>query len=282
MRVDAHQHFWEYNSTDYVWMSDRMDSLRRNFLPEDLRPLIEELRFDGSVAVQARQNRAETEFLLGLARRYRAVMAVVGWVDLCDPSVAEDLATFAESSPKFVGVRHVVHDEPDDDFMLQADFRHGIAQLAQFSLTYDLLIFPRHIKRAVRLVDDFPDQPFVVDHIAKPPIRERGISPWREHLRELARRPNVYCKLSGMVTEADWNSWEPADFRPYLDVVIDAFGTDRVMIGSDWPVCTVAGSYESVIGIVVDYLERELPGAVDSILGENCCRFYGIPYDERT
>ena len=203
MRIDSHQHFWHYDPAHHVWMTEAMATLRRDYLPDELAPLLRAAGFDGTIAVQARQMLEETEWLLALAERHAWVQGVVGWVDLCSAELAAQLERFA-SRPKLVGVRHVVHDEPDDRFMLRPDFRRGIGRLGEFGLTYDLLLFPRHLEVAVTLVDEFPEQPFVLDHIAKPPIREGLLSPWKEDLERLAERPNVFCKLSGMVTEAGW------------------------------------------------------------------------------
>ena len=200
---------------------------------------------------------------------------MVGWVDLRSPQLRAQLQKFAPH-PKLVGVRHVVHDEPDDHFMLRPEFRRGIAQLREFDLTYDLLLFPKHLPVAVKLVDEFPNQPFVLDHIAKPQIREAKISPWDADLKQLAKRPNVWCKLSGLVTEAAWRQWQPADFHRYLDEVVAAFGPDRLMIGSDWPVCTLSGDYSVTMRVVVDYINRFAPPVRDAILGGNCARFYGV------
>src|SRR5579859_5446514 len=241
MRIDTHQHFWRYNPRDYVWMTDRMGSLRRDFLPADLAPLIAASGVGGTVAVQARQSLEESRWLLELAGRNPFVRGVVGWVDLRNPQVDEQLAEFAAHA-KFRGVRHVVHDEPDDLFVLRQDFTRGVGRLKQFGLTYDLLLFPRHLPPACELVARFPEQPFALDHIAKPLIGQHQTEPWASDLRRLAKFPNVFCKISGMVTEADWNSWQPADFRPYLDVVLESFGPKRLMLGSDWPVCTLAAS----------------------------------------
>jgi len=275
MRIDAHQHFWHYSPTEHVWMTDAMVQLKRDFMPPDLRPLLDAVGIDGCVAVQARQNLDETRVLLALADEYSFIRGVVGWVDLCSAELPAQLEQFAPH-PKLVGVRHVVHDEPDDDFMLRADFRRGIGQLKPFNLTYDLLLFPNHLSRAVRLVREFPGQPFVLDHIAKPRIAEGIFSPWREDLLELAKAGDVYCKLSGMVTEAKWKQWTHDDFRRYLDVVVEAFTPDRLMIGSDWPVCTLSGDYPAVMGIVMEYV-RQFPAEVqEGILGGNCARFYRI------
>ena len=256
-------------------MTTEMGALKRDFLPAELEPLLKAVGFDGCVAVQARQNLEETRWLLELAGQFGFIKGVVGWVDLRSPELRCQLETFA-AHPKLAGVRHVVHDEPDEQFMLGVEFRRGIAQLAEYGLTYDLLLFPKHLPVAVKLVEEFPGQPFVLDHIAKPAIARGLISPWREDLRELARFPNVFCKLSGMVTEAEWSGWKPENFEPYLDIVLEAFGPERVMIGSDWPVCTLAGSYQQTMGVAIDYASRFPPEIREAILGGNCARFYRL------
>jgi L-fuconolactonase len=273
--IDSHQHFWHYNPAEHVWMNDQMGCLKRDYLPDDLAPLLKSVGFDGSIVVQARQNLEETRWLLELADGHDFIKGVVGWVNLRSTELAAQLETFSKH-PKLVGVRHVVHDEPDDEFMLRPEFRRGIACLKDYGLTYDLLLFPKHLPVAVKLAEEFPEQPFVLDHIAKPAIAEGLLSPWREDLRSLAAFPTVFCKLSGMVTEAKWNDWRPADFHTYLDIVIDAFGTDRVMIGSDWPVCTLSGDYPSTMGVVTEYVRKFSPEIQSAILGGNCARFYGI------
>jgi L-fuconolactonase len=256
-------------------MSDRMDALRRDHLPGELEPLLRTSGFDGTIAVQASQVVEETEWLLKLADEHAFIKGVVGWVDLRSPRVDEQLAHYA-SHPKLAGVRHLVHDEPDDDFMLRPDFRAGIARLREFGLTYDLLLFPKHLPTASRLVEEFPDQPFVVDHIAKPFIRDGLVSPWREDLAQLAAFPNVTCKLSGLVTEAHWQQWRAEDIRPYLDIAFESFGPNRLMIGSDWPVCTLTGDYASTMAVVVDYVQQLPAEQRDGILGKNAARFYGL------
>jgi L-fuconolactonase len=275
MRVDSHQHFWRYDPAAFPWIKEGMDGLRRDYMPPDLEPLLRAAGFDGAIAVQARQVVEETEFLLHLADEHAFVKGVVGWVDLCSARVADQLARYAPH-PKMVGVRHIVHDEPDDDFVLRKDFREGIARLREYNLTYDLLLFPRHVPRAVRLVEEFPDQPFVLDHIAKPIMRDGLFSPWREDVQRLAAFPNVSCKLSGLVTEAHWDRWRPEDIHPYLDVVAEAFGPSRLMIGSDWPVCTLAGDYRTTMALVVDYVQRLSISERDGILGSNAARLYGL------
>jgi L-fuconolactonase len=275
MRLDAHQHFWRYNPQEYPWMSDEMPALKQDYLPDDLQPLLQAIGFDGSVVVQARQNLAETDWLLELADQYDFIKGVVGWVDLRSPEVRRQLERYAPH-PKLRGVRHVVHDEPDDEFMLRPDFQRGIAALKEFNLTYDLLLFPRHLPVAVKVVERFPEQPFVVDHIAKPEIKHQRLSPWKEDLQALARYEQVMCKLSGMVTETHWGQWQPEDFRPYLDIVVNVFGPRRVMIGSDWPVCTLSGRYQQVMDIVLTYAQQFPADVQAGMLGDNCARFYGI------
>lgn len=275
MRVDSHQHFWQYNPVQHVWMTDRMSVLRRDFLPSDLAPLLDAAGFQGTVAVQARQILEETDWLLALSDRYDFIRGVVGWVDLRADDVRDQLQRYV-GHPRFKGVRHIVEDEPDVDFLVRPAFRRGIAALAEFGLTYDLLLRPQHIPAALKLVHEFPRQPFVVDHIAKPLIKDRVISPWREGIESLAQCPNVCCKLSGMVTETGWRAWTPEEFSPYLDIVWNAFGADRLMIGSDWPVCTLSGDYQPVVDIVADDLRRRDPRAEENVLGGNCVRFYRL------
>ena len=275
MRLDSHQHFWHYSPTEHSWMTDQMAILKHAFLPQDLQPLLASIDFDGCIAVQARQNLQETQWLLELADKHEFIKGVVGWVDLRSEELRDQLERFA-SHPKLVGVRHVVHDEPDDQFHAAARLPSRYFALRDFDLTYDLLLFPQHLKVAVKLVEEFPEQPFVLDHIAKPKIAEGLYSPWQEDLHQLAKFRNVTCKLSGMVTEAKWNQWRPEDFHRYLDIVYGAFGWSRLMIGSDWPVCTLSGEYQPVMKIVIDYVQQFPAEAQAAILGENCARFYRI------
>jgi L-fuconolactonase len=275
MKIDTHQHFWKYNERDYVWMSAGMDKLRKDHLPADLLPLMRSADVDATVAVQARQSLEETTWLLQLAGEYPFIRAVVGWVDLCSERVIEQLEHFSRH-PNFRGVRHVVHDEPDDEFMLRPSFLNGLGQLKQFGLTYDLLLFPRHLPIAREVVKRFPDQPFVLDHIAKPPVRAGEIEPWARDLKRLAAFPNVYCKISGLVTEAKWDSWKTQDFEPYLDVVLNAFGPQRLMIGTDWPVCTLAAGYKSVIDLEAVYIGNLSADERHAILEKNPIEFYSI------
>lgn len=275
MRIDTHQHFWNYNEREYGWMGPGMESLRRDYLPADLAPLLESSGIDGTIAVQARQTVEETCGLLELADRYAFIDGVVGWADLRNPHVDEDLEKLAQH-PRLRGIRHVVQDEPDDQFMLREDFVRGIGRLARFGLTYDLLLYPRHLPAACELVKRFPEQLFVLDHISKPLIKDHRLEPWATDLRRLASFPNVTCKISGMVTEADWKNWQAGDFTPYLDIVLECFGPRRLMVGSDWPVCTLAASYAEVMQIAADYIGSLSPDEQAAIWGENARRIYGI------
>ncbi len=279
MKIDTHQHYWKYNQQDYGWMLPGMENLKKDHLPDDLRPLLQSIGFDGTVAVQSRQSLEETEWLLELADHHAIIKGVVGWVDLRSPELLAQLERFGPH-PKLCGVRHVVHDEPDDQFMLRDEFVRGIRLLADFNLTYDLLLFPKHLPVACELVEKFPDQPFVLDHIAKPFIKDGQISPWDDDIRRLAAFPNVYCKVSGMVTEADWKAWQPADFRPYLDIILEAFGPKRLMLGSDWPVCTVAGTYAEVMQLGLKFIDQLSETEQADILGNNSVHFYGLVGDE--
>jgi L-fuconolactonase len=274
MRLDAHQHFWKYSAADYPWIPAG-SALQRDWLPADLDALQAPLGFDGSIAVQAHQSVAEARWLLELAAANPRIRGVVGWVDLRSDRVADSLAELS-ANPRFVGVRHVVQDEPDDLFLIRPEFVRGISQLRQFGLTYDLLVFPKQLPAAIQLVRQFPDQPFVLDHIAKPFIKAGTLSPWREQIRELASFPNVWCKVSGMVTEADHRMWKPDDFLPYLEVVFEAFGVGRLMFGSDWPVCLLAAGYDQVFSLVRDFALKSVPDANghEALFGGNAANFY--------
>lgn len=275
MQIDAHQHFWQYDPAQYPWIPAG-SPLQRDWLPADLAPLLTAAGLHASIAVQARQTLEESRWLLALADASPIIAGVVGWVDLRSAQVGAQLAELA-LHPKFRGVRHVVQDEPDVNFMLGADFQRGLSQLASFGLTYDLLIFPAQLPAAIQLVRRFPEQPFVLDHLAKPPIRTGALSPWREHIRELAQAPNVHCKVSGLITEAHHTAWQPAHFTPYLDIVAEAFGPERLMYGSDWPVCLLAGNYERTHRLAADYFAARFPAHLPAIFGANAARFYRIP-----
>ena len=275
MRIDAHQHFWRYNADEFGWIDDSMSSLRRDFGPDDLKPELERAGFQGSIAVQARQSLEETRWLLELAEDSPLILGVVGWVDLQSPDVRSQLQALA-GNPKLVGVRHVVQSEPDERFLLHSEFLRGITVLEEFDLTYDILIYPRHLPVAAEFVRHFPRQRFVLDHLAKPLIKSASIRPWEAGMRKLAKFPNVYCKLSGMVTEADWQNWKPEHLTPYLDIAVDCFGPDRLMIGSDWPVCTVAASYKQTMNVVLDYFRKYPSDIQDAVLGGNAHRCWKL------
>jgi len=274
MRLDSHQHFWIYDEGEYPWIP-RGTPLHRDWLPQDLAALQEPLGFDGSIAVQARQTVEESRWLLTLADHDPRIKGVVGWVDLRNPKTAEDLAELAKH-PRFRGVRHVVQSEPDDRFMIRPDFLRGIGELLAWGLTYDILVFPKQLPAAIELVAKYPKQPFVLDHIAKPLIKDGVMEPWRAQLRQLAQAPNLSCKVSGLITEADQKAWKPEDLRPYLDIVFEAFGPERLMWGSDWPVCLLAGQYERVFDLVDQYASHLTPTQKEGLFGGNCARFYGV------
>ncbi len=240
MKIDSHQHFWKFDPDRDVWIDDNKAKIARDFLPKDFELLLKENELDGCVAVQANQSEEETRFLLYLAERYHFVKGVVGWVDLCADNLPQRLAHFSKN-PFFKGVRHILQAEKEG-YMLQDVFIKGIGQLKDFNLTYDILVYPHQFKESIQLVEKNPDQPFVLDHLAKPYIKEKKIEKWALDMIQLATYKNVSCKISGMITEADWNHWLASDFKDYLSVVFKAFGEDRLMFGSDWPVCLLAGS----------------------------------------
>ena len=275
MRIDAHQHFWVYDQSEYAWIDDSMASLRRDFLPNDLKIELGRKGFQGSVAVQARQTLEETRWLLELATDASFILGVVGWVDLRSSNVRSQLEAFA-GNPKLVGIRHIVQSEPNDRFLLQPEFLRGISLLEEFDLAYDLLIYPKHLPVAAEFVRRFPRQRFVLDHLAKPPIKSGSLRPCERGMRELGTLPNVFCKLSGLVTEADWQNWKPEHIVPYMDVAFETFGPRRLMIGSDWPVCTLAASYTRAIDLVESYLSQHATEVQDAALGENAQQFWKL------
>ena len=276
MQIDAHQHFWKYNAREYDWIDESMSALRRNFFPHDLAPELKDNGFDGSIAVQARQSLEETRWLLQLSEDSPTILGVVGWVDLRAPDIRSQLKSLA-GNPKLVGIRHIVQSEPDDRFLLQSDFLRGIAVLEEFELAYDILIYTKHLPVAAEFIEKFPRQRFVLDHLAKPAIKSGQIDTWADGIRKLAAFPNVFCKLSGLVTEADWRHWTRVQITPYLDIARECFGPDRLMIGSDWPVCLVAASYSRAIELVKTYIAQRSPQSLSAVLGGNAARFYRPP-----
>lgn len=275
LRIDAHHHLWQYSHDQYPWMSQDMGTLRKDYLVDDLREVLQHSAMDGAVAVQARQTLAETEWLLDLADQNPFMQGVVGWVPLVDDNVRDHVEEFADRK-KLVGVRHVLHDEADDFYMLRKDFNRGIGLLREFDLTYDILVQERHLPQTIKFVDRHPRQKFVLDHIAKPRIKDGLLSPWRENMFELAKRGNVYCKLSGMVTEADWKTWTEADLQPYCDVAVEAFGPERLMFGSDWPVVSVACAYQRWVDVVQRLVSSLSMNEQESIFGRSAKEAYHL------
>jgi L-fuconolactonase len=275
MHIDSHQHFWIYHPKEYEWIDGSMSAIRRNFLPDDLKPALEANGFDGSIVVQVRQTLDETRWLLELAEKHPTILGVVGWVDLCAADIRSQLQTLTQN-PKLVGIRHIAQSEPNDHFLVRPDFMHGITMLEEFNLAYDILIYTKHLPVAIEFVQHFPRQRFVLDHLAKPPIRSGEIAFWADHIRRLAARPNVFCKLSGMVTEADWHHWTADQMTSYLDVAFQAFGPDRLMVGSDWPVCLVASSYSRTVQVVKDYIRSQSPASQNKVLGANAAAFWRL------
>ena len=275
MRIDSHQHFWNYDPVRDAWITEEMAILKKGYLPEQLIPELLANGIDGCVAVQADQSEAETLFLLEMADRNSEIRGVVGWTDLCAENVAERLRFFSQYQ-KLCGFRHIVQAEPDDWFMLRDSFLRGISCLREFDFTYDILVYPHQLPAAIELAARFSDQRFVIDHIAKPPMREKRTSPWAQHMRQIAQCSNVHCKLSGLITEADWQHWSGDDFKPYLDVVFEAFGIDRLMFGSDWPVCLLGGSYGQVVQLIADYMQKLAARDREKIFGLNAMNFYRL------
>jgi L-fuconolactonase len=275
MNIDSHQHFWRYDASRDSWITDAMQVLRRDFLLDTLASEMDANGIEASIAVQADQSERETLFLLDLAEHSDRIAGVVGWVDLRSPQSRERLQFFSQFA-KLRGFRHVAQSEPDDRFLVRRDFVQGISLLQEFGFTYDILIYSKQLPAAIELVSRFPEQRFVVDHIAKPDIRSGHREPWATNIKAIARNGNVFCKLSGLVTEADWQHWKPADFAYYLDVVFEAFGAQRLMFGSDWPVCLVAASYQQVRELIEDYVSRCAPAERARIFGENAICFYGL------
>lgn len=276
MTIDSHQHFWNFDPVRDAWITEDMRAVRRNFIPYDLYRELKDNDVDGCVAVQADQSETETAFLTDIAERNDFVKGVVGWVDLRGKFLERRLDFYRSTTTKVKGFRHIVQAEPDDRFLLQEDFCNGIALLKNYEFTYDILIYPKQLPAAIEFVAKFPEHKFVIDHIAKPDIKGKQTEPWAAHIKEIARYENVYCKVSGMVTEADWKNWQPNDLKPYLDVVFEAFGTDRIMFGSDWPVCLVASTYTRVKNVVSDYIKQFSEEEQKAVMGENAVAFYGL------
>lgn len=273
-RIDSHQHFWIFDPVRDSWIDESMQRIQRDFLPEDLFQVLEKNQFEGCVAVQADQTETQTHFLLNLAKQNDFIKGVVGWVDLLDKNISERLEFFSNEK-KLKGFRHVVQGEADD-FMLRPDFRNGIEALKAFDYTYDILIFHRQLPAAIDLANRFPNQAFVLDHIAKPDIKSGDIQSWKKNIAELAKAENVMCKISGMVTEANWKTWTADDLKPYLDVVFENFTPNRLLFGSDWPVCLVASEYDLVVKTLEDYMTQLPIEQQEMIWSGNAKKFYKL------
>ena len=274
-RIDAHHHLWRYKPEEYGWITEQMSVLRRNFLPGDLKPLLDRADIVGTIAVQARQSLEETEWLLQLAEEVTWIRGVVGWA----PIGALDFPGWLETSQqkiKLKGLRHVIQDEPDEQFILNEDFNRGIAAMRGSGLVYDILIYARYLPQAVQFVDRHPEQLFVLDHCAKPAITKRELEPWARYMRERARRANVFCKISGLVTQAAWGHWVPAALEPYWRVVLDSFGPNRLLFGSDWPVALLASEYQRWVDTVAEWIAPLSEGEREAIWGGNALRVYSL------
>lgn len=275
MIIDSHQHFWKYNTQRHDWINDDMKVIQRDFLPSDLETILKQNNVEGCISVQADQSENETEFLLDLAENNNLIKGVVGWIDLQAPNVDERLEHFYEFK-KLKGFRHIVQSESDTEFMLRPKFKNGITALATYHFTYDILIYHYQLEQAIQFVKLFPEQKFVIDHIAKPDIKSGEYNEWQTNIKKIALHQNVYCKVSGMVTEANWKNWKDGDFKIYLDTIVKAFGTNRIMYGSDFPVCLLAASYEQQLNIVKDYFSTFSNLEKKKIMGENAVKFYKL------
>ncbi len=275
MMIDSHQHFWQYHPEKDAWITDNMKVIQQDFMPNDLKEELIKNKIEGCVAVQADQSENETHFLVDQASKNDFIKGVVGWVDLCADNIEERLDYFSQFNI-VKGFRHIVQAEQDVAFLLRDDFCNGISLLEKYNFTYDVLIEPKHLVHAIKFVQQFPNQKFVIDHLAKPFIKDQLIHQWAKDIQRIAHHENVFCKISGMVTEADWNNWKQQDFTPYLDVVFNSFGVDRVMYGSDWPVCLVASSYQDQLSIVNDYLNPFSESETKKVMGINAQNFYNL------
>ncbi|MFD0763524.1 amidohydrolase family protein [Mucilaginibacter lutimaris] len=275
LKIDTHQHFWKYHPVKDAWITDDLKVIQRDLLPNDVEPILPEYNISGCVAVQADQSEAENDFLLGLAEKHNFIKGIVGWVDFNARDIEERLAYYSDIK-LIKGFRHILQAEPDEQYMLNKQFMHGISLLNKYNCTYDLLIKQNHLPYAKTFVKAFPQQRFVVDHLAKPNIKAGDIKGWDKNIQAIASHPNVSCKISGMVTEADWTGWKAEDFIPYLDVVFNAFGPKRVMFGSDWPVCNLAGGYAGVIKSVESYINSLAQNEQELFWGKNAVAFYGL------
>lgn len=274
MTIDSHQHFWNYQPQRDIWITEEMNAIRKDFLPSHLSQLLKKNKIEGSIAVQADQSEKETDFLIKCARNHSFIKGIVGWTDLQSPGVQARLEYYYQF-PEVKGFRHIVQSEPSD-FLQRKGFCNGVGLLEQYSFTYDILVYPHQLPFALTFVKKFPNQYFIIDHLAKPSVRHQQLKPWKQQLQQIAMHENVFCKISGLVTEADWKTWKPSNFKPYLDTALEAFGTKRLMYGSDWPVCLLAASYEGQLQIIRQSIDSLSPSEKKAIMGENAARFYHL------
>ena len=273
--IDAHQHFWKYDAQEYAWISDQLAPLKRDFLPKELLQLLNKEKVSGAISVQARQSEKENEFLLNHAKGNPFIKGVVGWIDLRSEKVEERLS-FYRNFPILKGFRHVVQDEKDPEFMLHPAFLQGIDQLIKYGYCYDILVYARQLPQVLAFLNHFPDKPFIIDHLAKPDIKQGGFTSWQADMRKIAAFPKVLIKVSGMITEADWHDWKKEDFYPYLDELVLSFGVERLCYGSDWPVCNLAGNYSVQWDIVKTYFSTFNSSDINKVMGWNTQRFYHL------
>ena len=274
MRIDAHQHFWNYDSERFEWITDDMAALRRNFLPKDLYPILQASQIDGCIAVQAEEHLRETAFLLELSEDHPWILGVVGWAELAQDNLDEILDHWSNYS-KLLGFREVLQSK-EPEYMLRKEFIRGIHKLGQRGYTYDLLTYPQQLPAALQLVDACPNQFFVIDHLSKPDIKAGDWKAWKKSLQPFSERELVYAKVSGLVTEADWKKWSPADLFPYLEITLELFGPKRLLFGSDWPVCLVAGQYKEVLGVIESFAEQLSAHEKEALFGGTAQEFYKI------
>lgn len=273
--IDSHQHFWKYNPQKHDWITDDMQVIQRDFLPSDLLPILQKNNIDGCISIQADQTEDETDFLLELSDNHDFIKGIVGWVDLRADNIYKRLEHYSQFK-KLIGFRHIVQSENDTEFMLRPKFKNGITALGLYDFTYDILIYHHQLEQAIEFVKLFPNQKFVLDHLGKPDIKSGEYALWQTNINKLALYQNVYCKVSGMITEGGWYDWKPSDFNVYLDTIVKSFGTDRLMYGSDFPVCTLAATYEAQLNLIKAYFSTFTNAEKSQIMGENATKFYGL------
>ena len=274
-RIDSHQHFWKFDPVRDAWITDDMSTIRKDFFPQQLQPILAGNGFEGCVTVQSDQSESENAFQLANADRYDFIKGIVGWVDLQADDIRPRLSYYSQFK-KLKGFRHILQGEKQRDLMLHPDFLNGIGALHAFNYTYDILIYPDQLRFIKEFVAQFPKQKFVVAHLAKPYIKDRKIDEWKKEMEDVAEFENVFCKVSGYVTEADWHNWKPEDFHPYFDIVVNAFGADRIMFGSDWPVCLLGGNYSDIFHVAATYFSAFTKDEQEKIFGDNAIKFYNL------